>query len=152
MVPRETPGRKPSKLLFKEYNPEGIYSLEEWRSVFLMTADVTEYKAAITLVEDWREWNRIKSNWKEFNEIVAEWVAEVEVAIRSKAITALVLSGDPQSNKWVAEGRYKDKPTAAKAKLKDKEIAKAALSMAEDEIARVTGFVVLDGGAESKTA
>ena len=45
----EQVSRRPSKALFKQFNPEGKECLDEWRSTFVSVCDPTEYEAGIQL-------------------------------------------------------------------------------------------------------
>ena len=44
--------RKPTRKLFKQYNPNGKEDLDKWRKRFVEISDPTEYKAALDLVVD----------------------------------------------------------------------------------------------------
>ena len=103
--------RFPTKGKFIQYNDSGTEDLEEWRKQFVAIADPTEYNAAITLAGSWAEWQRIKREWPEFRDrILIEWLAEVEVKLRSEAISNLCQQSlDPKgaaAAKWIAEGSY----------------------------------------------
>lgn len=58
------PSRRPTRKIFKQYNPEGTEDLGIWRDKFVEIADPTEYRAAKELVGSWEEWQRFKKNGK----------------------------------------------------------------------------------------
>lgn len=106
-------GRLPSKTLFKQFNPDGIYDLDEFRQTFLEVGDLYEYKAALKLVGSWKEWQRIKRDWPAFEEVyIAAWVEELELKQKSDAAMKIVtLSQDDSATglsaaKWIAEGHH----------------------------------------------
>ena len=137
--------RKPTRRIFKQYNPEGKEDLDEWRNRFVDIADPTEYRAALDLVGSWMEWQRFKKEWKEFRDVILiEWLAEVEIKLRSEAISNLCLQAtDPKgaaSAKWLAEGRYKPKKVGAPSRGEIQRQAKIQARIddeVEDDIARV---------------
>jgi hypothetical protein len=140
-----TVSRHPSRKKFKQYHPEGTECLDDWRKRFVAIADPTEYQAAIELAGSWAEWQRMKREWAEFREkIVIEWLAEVEVKLRSEAISNLCAQAiDPKGSaaaKWIAEGRYKARKPGAPSKAEVEKQAKIQARIddeTEDDIARV---------------
>jgi hypothetical protein len=74
-------GRKPSKTLFKEFDEDGIYTLEEFHDVFVECEDITEYEAAIKLVGSWTEWERIKRDWPNFQSYITVWKEEINIRL-----------------------------------------------------------------------
>ena len=139
----------PTKALFKQYSPQGKEDLEEWRTRFVAIADPTEYQGGIELCGSWNEWQAFKRNWPTFKHtILIEWLAEVEVKLRSEAISNLCAQAlDPKGSaaaKWIAEGRYKPKKVGAPSKSEIERQAKIqarVLDEVEDEIARVKEVV-----------
>ena len=103
------PCRLPTRKLFKQFNPEGVEDLQDWRERIVAVCDPTEYMAAIELVGSWAEWQRFKREWPHFREnILPEWLAEVEVKMRSEAVRNVIMksTSDAGAAKWLAEGRY----------------------------------------------
>ena len=140
-----TVSRFPSKGKFTQYNDKGTEDLEEWRKQFVAIADPTEYNAAITLAGSWSEWQRIKREWPEFRDkILIDWLAEVEVKLRSEAISNLCIQAvdtkGAAAAKWIAEGGYKPRKVGAPSKAEVKRQAKIQARIddeVEDDIARV---------------
>ena len=134
-----------TKMLFKQYNPEGKEDLDDWRKRFVAIADPTEYLGGIELMGSWNEWQLFKRNWKTFrNTILIDWLAEVEVKLRSEAISNLCAQAiDPKGSaaaKWIAEGRYKAKKAGTPSKAEVTRQAKIQARVDDevsDEIARV---------------
>ena len=142
-----TDNRKPTKMLFKQFNPEGgTECLEDWRRRFVSCADPTEYAAAIDLVGGWKEWQSFKKQWKSFREeILIDWLAEVEVKLRSESIRNLTVqamdSKGAAAAKWLAEGKYKPnqvgRPSNAEVE-KQAKIQSRINDEVEDDILRVS--------------
>ena len=132
--------RRPTKKLFRQFNPHGKEDLNDWRTVFVECGDVTEYEPAIALCGSWKEWERFKVEWPEFrNKILPEWHEELEVKLRSSAIRSLcnrAVADKPDINaaKWIAEGKYK---TRKAGRPSNEEIARETRIQAgiKDEIA-----------------
>jgi len=139
----------PTKALFKQYNSKGKEDLEDWRRRFVAIADPTEYQGGIELCGSWNEWQAFKRNWPTFKHtILIEWLAEVEVKLRSEAISNLCSQAlDPKGSaaaKWIAEGRYKPKKVGAPSKAEIERQAKIQARVfdeVQDEIARVKEVV-----------
>lgn len=137
--------RRPTKKIFKDYDPKGTESLDDWRLRFVAIADPTEYQGAIELVGSWKEWQRFKREWPEFRErILIEWLAEVEVKLKSEAIVNICAQslGDKgtAAAKWIAEGRYSPKKAGAPSKAeveRQGRIQAAVDNEVEQDIARV---------------
>lgn len=138
--------RTPSKMLFKQYNPEkGTECLDDWRRRFVACADPTEYAAAIELMGSWKEWQTFKKQWKGFRDIILiEWLAEVEVKLRSENIRNLTTqaldSKGSAAAKWLAEGKYKPKQAGRPSNAEIEKQAKISARISdevEDDIARV---------------
>jgi len=145
------PSRRPTKKLFKQYNPAGKEDLDEWRERFVQIADPTEYKAALDLVGSWGEWQRFKKEWKGFRDVILiDWLAEVEIKLRSDAISNMCEQAlDPKGTaaaKWIAEGKYRPRKVGAPSKAEVQRQAKIQASIddeVEDDIARVADVVGL---------
>ncbi len=134
--------RRPTKKHFKEHHIDGKDSIERWREVFVETADITEYEAALKLCGTWTEWCRFKKEWAHFREtILPAWLEEVEVLIRSRAIRKITNSEDTASAKWVAEGKWKERKagrTPAKVAAQTKRVE---MTIEENEVQRVLDAV-----------
>ena len=102
-------GRLPSKALFE---PDGLYSLAIFRTIFIETGDIYEYQAALKLVGSWQEWLRLKRDWPGFCDHVAGWVAELDIKQKSEAALTIVTLSTKDSAaglsaaKWIAEGHH----------------------------------------------
>jgi len=149
-------GRKYASALFEELQIPGrhegiepIYSLAAFHKTFLECGDLTEYKAAIELVGDWKEWQRLKRDSPAFSVSVAEWVEELKVLLSSRAqerIFSLMESDKPQvrlaASKWVAESGYdkrgKGRPSKAQIEAERKKMAQLA-DIDKTELDRVRG-------------
>lgn len=146
-----TANRKPTKMLFKQYNEEGTECLEDWRRRFVSTADPTEYQAAIELVGTWKEWQSFKKQWKEFRDVILiEWLAEVEIKLRSESIRNLTIqamdSKGAAAAKWLAEGKYKPRKVGAPSNAEIEKQAKIQSRIddeVEDDITRVASAMNL---------
>ena len=135
--------------MFKQNNPNGKYDLDHWHKVFVETADLAEYTAAIKLAGSWEEWNRIKSGWPLFRRtILPGWLEEVEVKLRSEAIQALIAQSKGEKGtvaaKWLAEGRYAvrgpGKPTKAEVQ-REARIAANVTDEVADDYSRVSDLL-----------
>lgn len=145
-------GRKPSSSLFREWNTgdnecEPIYSLSEFKKIFLEERDLTEYKAAIRCIGDWQEWNRLKRDSLVFNNTVNEWIEELKILLTSEAqekILGLIDSDKEQirlsAAKWLAEHGFNRKdrgrPSKRDIELEKERLAKESCTSV-DELNRV---------------
>ena len=141
------PSRTPTKKLFKQFNPEGTEDLDEWREVFVNSCDPTEYTAAIQLAGTWAEWQRFKKEWAGFREIILpEWKVELEIKMRSDAIKTVITDATSSSKsaassaKWVAEGKFDNRPVGRPGSKRLEHEAKVNDALAreiEEDIKRV---------------
>ena len=149
--------RRPSKGLFKQHGGS-THDLEYWHKVFIEMADVTCYAPAIELAGTWEEWNRIVNDWPEFKDkILQSWLEEVEVKLRSMAISNLAAEvvangkGAVAAAKWIAEGRYSPRqagrPTKAHIEKQARIQAKTSDEV-EDDVARVMEAMEQKEGAK----
>ncbi len=88
----------------KEYEGKTYYSL---RKYYLDIADPTEYQFAIQCTLGWDHWNRILDN-KMIRKEIDKWREELEVALRSEGIQAIIDAtasdgGNFQAAKWLAD-------------------------------------------------
>lgn len=116
-------GRNLTIALFKETNDgrtdiKPIWSIKDWKEVYMDLADPTEYTTAIYLLGDWDHWVQIAEK-SQVRAYVAEWRKELIIKLRSLAISYLKkqASGDKgtAAAKWLAENGYiLDKKTKTK--------------------------------------
>lgn len=127
-------GKKPSKALFFD----GTYDLDHFHEVFIEKMDPTEYTAAMELVGDWIEWNRLKAQWSEFNDLVEVWKEEVRVKMDSEALANLYKMSKGNgpngltASKFIATREYDKKRTAGRPSKAEVQ-RRAAISQRVDE-------------------
>lgn len=84
--------RRLTVALFKELSVTPhiptVFSLEEWRKVYVDVADPTDYKAMKVLLGDWEHWKLIVEN-QTIAPIVGQWRDEVNVKLKSEGIAAI---------------------------------------------------------------
>ena len=146
---------KPSRKLFKQFDPTGTEDIEEWKARFLATRDPTEYSGALELVGSWKDWLHFKRNWPHFtNNILPEWMEEMEILIRSEALRTMI--GDARSNsrsattsaRWVAEGGYKPKKVGGLTKTereREERVRAGALQEVDEDVRRVLEYLPNNG-------
>lgn len=88
----------------KEYNNKTYPSLRQY---YLDIADPTEYQFAKTCLLGWDHWKRLCEN-KDISKEIDKWREELEVALRSEGIRAIVDAtaedgGNFQAAKWLAD-------------------------------------------------
>ena len=92
--------------LFREHEATEEYPM--MKDLYLSSSDVTEYEQAILLLGNWRHWQELCSkSW--FKEHLKYWREELEVKIRSTAISTLAKSDRTDAAKWIAEGKWQNK-------------------------------------------
>lgn len=146
------PTRRATRKLFKQFHPEGTEDLDEWRNKFVEICDPTEYNAALALVGSWKEWCRFKKEWGAFSEIVADWVAEVEIKLRSQAVKVLAKNTDAGAQKWIAEGKFKQKIAGRPTKAQVERAAKVEAGVTketDEEVNRVFDVVFGSGSKQA---
>ena len=113
---KDSQGRYRTNSLFKEWcrpQDEPLYTLEQVRKVYLECKDPTGYKAAMILLGDWRHWEKL-SLTSRFKELLKEWNDEIEIMLRSEAITNIAMRQyDPSPSglsaaKFLAESKWKE--------------------------------------------
>ena len=137
-------GRLPAKARFIQYNPEGKEDLDDWRKRFVATQDPTEYLGAIELLGNWADWMKFKSNWPHFNKVILQqWHLEMEMSIRSKAMSTLVklatLEGNTTAAKFIVEGKHSLRKYVIdpEAEVKQDKINSVIAEDFESDIARI---------------
>tara|TARA_R110000868_G_scaffold373983_1_gene638337 strand:- start:84 stop:563 length:480 start_codon:yes stop_codon:yes gene_type:complete len=102
--------------LFKEFSRvdvkfKPIYTLAQWKDVFLDCRDPSEYAVAMHLLGDWDHWLEIR-NHPIIKEHVDKWHKELEVKLRSEAIQQMKHHakqvGGTAAAKWLADKGYTD--------------------------------------------
>jgi len=107
-------GKRVILQLFKEfarpdvkYRP--VYTLREWRDVFIECADPSGYLPAQKLLGDWEHWLEVR-NHALIKPHVDKWQAELDVKLRSEAIQQLKSHakqpGGTAAAKWLADKGY----------------------------------------------
>lgn len=95
-------GRYRTKSLFKDFDPDnGIWTLEEFKCLYLTYQDPTEYTVAISLLGTWKHWTKVCKcislrGW------LRELRSELKVKIRSRAAQALIQSENVAALKMLA--------------------------------------------------
>lgn len=139
----------PTKMLFKEFNESGTLSLKEWHDTFIELADPTEYKPALALTGEWREWMRFKTEWPGFLKILAKWHEELEIKIRSDAIGNIIHNAkkDGASARFLAQGNWKPKSDPKK----EQKIKKQVANKVDPEVERVLGAISIEASERTST-
>jgi len=73
--------------------------------LYMEIADVTEYQVAIQVFGSWKGWQRQCGN-PTIMEHIADWREELEIAIRSKAVEAMVKVSSEEGSKGTAASKY----------------------------------------------
>ena len=81
--------------------------------LYMETADPTEYQFALRHLDGWSHWKELSAaEW--FKPFIDEWRHELEVMLRSKALSAVLTVADDKSNnrsynanKYLLEGGWK---------------------------------------------
>jgi hypothetical protein len=107
-------GKRVILQLFKEFaRPDvkfkPLYTLQEWKDVFLDCRDPSEYQPAQLLLGDWEHWLEVR-NHALIKPHVDKWQAELEVKLRSEAIQQIKSHakqpGGTAAAKWLADKGY----------------------------------------------
>jgi len=107
-------GKRVILQLFKEFARcdvkfRPVYTLQEWKEVFLDLRDPSEYSAAMALLGDWEHWLEVR-NHPMIKQHVDKWQAELEVKLRSEAIQQMKVHakqpGGTAAAKWLADKGY----------------------------------------------
>lgn len=125
----DSTGRRLTTGLFEELadNPAtAVFTLREWRKVYIDVADPTDYQAALCLIGDWDHWNLVAES-PSFRACLERWRREVEIKLRSQAILEMVKqSRSPkgtQAAKWLAEAGFVVRDKRNKKNKEDEEQA-----------------------------
>lgn len=107
-------GKRVILQLFKEFSRpdvkfKPVYTLQEWKDVFLDLRDPSEYQPAMHLLGDWEHWQEVR-NHPLIKPHVEKWQAELSVKLRSEAINQMKQHAKQQGGtaaaKWLAEKGY----------------------------------------------
>jgi len=107
-------GKRVILQLFKEFaRPDvkfrPVYTLQEWKDVFLDCRDPSEYQPAQLLLGDWEHWVDVR-NHPLIKPHVDKWQSELEVKLRSEAIHQIKSHakqpGGTAAAKWLADKGY----------------------------------------------
>jgi hypothetical protein len=88
-----------------------LFSLENWRRVYVYIADPTEYSTAMVLIGNWQHWQAMRAN-KTLAKHFDEWSQEVEIKLRSAGVLNMIslagstAPGASASAKWLAEAGF----------------------------------------------
>ena len=123
----DSTGRKLTVGLFQELaedKSKAIFKLSDWRKVYVDIADPTDYEAALVLIGSWEHWLALVAN-KQFAAELEKWRAEVDVKLKSEALTELKKQSRSDKGtaaaKWLAENGYNPKKVGRPRKDKDEE-------------------------------
>lgn len=117
--------RRLTVALFKELSVTPhiptVFSLEQWRKVYVDIADPTDYRAMIALLGDWEHWKLIVEN-QTIAPIVTEWRDEVNVKLKSEGIASVrKLSSTKDSAAKILIGNEWDKTQAKRGRPSKKQ-------------------------------
>ena len=107
-------GKRVVLQLFKEFARvdvkfKPVYTLQEWKEVFLECRDPSEYSVAMALLGDWEHWLEVR-NHPIIKPHIDKWHDELEVKLRSEAIAQMKAHakqpGGTAAAKWLADKGY----------------------------------------------
>lgn len=107
-------GKRVVLQLFKEFARvdvkfKPVYTLQEWKEVFLDCRDPSEYSVAMALLGDWDHWLEVR-NHPIIKPHIDKWHSELEVKLRSEAIQQMKAHakqpGGTAAAKWLADKGY----------------------------------------------
>lgn len=144
-------GKRVVLQLFKEFARvdvkfKPVYTLQEWKEVFLECRDPSEYSVAMTLLGDWEHWLEVR-NHPVIKPHIDKWHSELEVKLRSEAIAQMKAHakqpGGTAAAKWLADKGYASegvKKPVGRPK-KEEEVPTPSLGRIAGDMARL-GIVV----------
>lgn len=153
---KDSRGRYITQSLFLEngYNTEfAVYTLTDedkeyqgvvypsLRRLYLECLDPTEYTFATKYLWGWEHWLRICDN-SLMTQPIEQWREELEVRLRSIAITSIVASAPDSYNaaKWVADGSWQSQRGKA-AQKRAKRIREKVAQKVDEDSDRVVPFI-----------
>jgi hypothetical protein len=113
--------------LFHETNDgrtdiKSIWSLKDWKEVYLDLLDPTEYEPAMYLLGDWLHWKRI-ADASACAPFIAQWREELKVKMKSLAIAELRKQAKGKMGtaaaKWLVEHTGEDKKSKKQRQTED---------------------------------
>lgn len=87
-----------------------LFTLKEWKEVYLEYRDPTGYKAAIQLIGSWKHWQTMLRNPR-FREVIEEWNQELDILLEAESIQHLrtqASNGNTTAAKFLAKKEYKE--------------------------------------------
>lgn len=135
-------GRNLTIALFKETNDgraeyKPIWSLADWKEVYMDFADPTEYKAAIYLIGDWKHWTQLAEG-SGVSPYIKEWRNELAIKLKAEGIEQLRKQAKSDKGtaaaRWLAEQGFIDKHPKQRKAQEEVE----AQTVAEDSLLRDT--------------
>lgn len=144
-------GKRVILQLFKEFARTDVkfkplYTLQQWKEVFLDCRDPSEYAPAQLLLGDWDHWLEIR-NHPVIKPHVDKWQVELEIKLRSEAIAQIKTHakqpGGTAAAKWLADKGYAQEGTKKPVgrPKKDEEVLTPSLGRIAGDMARL-GIVV----------
>jgi hypothetical protein len=114
------------------------------RRLYLEMADPEEYFFATTYLWGWEHWQRIVDN-KVIREHIDQWRDELTVKLRALGVRNVISQskGNLSAAKWVADGKWKEKPKGRPTKTsqaQERAQREAAAQEAEADLRRVIPF------------
>lgn len=102
-----------------------IFSLAEWRTVYVDIADPTDYRAALSLLGDWEHWQWLLQKSSAFAENVSAWREEVATKLASEGVAHLRKQAKDVKGvaaaRWLAEKGFVLKSRGRPPKTKEEE-------------------------------
>lgn len=119
------------------------------RRLYLEMADPEEYFFANAYLWGWEHWQRITEN-KVVREHIDQWREELTVKLRALGVRNVISQSKSNLSaaRWVADGKWRDKPKGRPSKQTQHEERKqreAAALEAEADLARVVPFARKEG-------
>lgn len=148
---KDASGKRVILGLFKEFARSDVkfkpvYTLDDWKDVFLDCRDPSEYRPAMELLGDWEHWQEVR-NHPMIKQHVDKWQAELEVKLRSEAIAQMKFhakqAGGTAAAKWLADKGYASADTKRSVgrPIKEKEVEAPQIGRIAGDMARL-GIVV----------
>lgn len=124
----------------EDHYVNGAY-LYSFRRLYLEAADPTDYQAAMYILGDWAHWEKLL-NAKQTNSLIEDCRRELELKLRSDAITSLHKIASTGDSKGIAAAKYiagleykssgKGRPSKAEKEGYLKQEAKSSSELLED--------------------
>jgi hypothetical protein len=133
-----------TKMLFREFNPEGPYTLKDLDDgehlslyrLYMEYEDLLEHSFANEYLCGWTHWEQL-CRAPFFKEYIARWRKELELKVRSKALASIIRTAKtPNKDSFAAQKYIVDKnwkEPAEKGRPKKEDIARAAYEQAAED-------------------